>query len=300
VRTAPGHLSLRLERVLGPLASQLLLKEVRRLKRSTRDWSHWMLALLGAGVYLAALSGVPKPGADALSLVLVRILALVSIGVGGLLLASVSTHSLLPGLYREKSGLWVLGSAPSPWRALVRVQYGVGVASLLPLAVGATAASGVVLGAGAESVALTSLSSAASAALVVALGVWFSARFPQLEARSATAVAASPVAILFILSSLLLVALSVAAAAPLVLPADQAAKAGVGALPWASLAPSLGWLLWGGAHLGMLALVPLLLRDAVVRAAGVFQSGGAETGAETGAEQDAPRTLPAPRASPAL
>lgn len=261
-----GRLSDRLsrwaEKRMGPGATQVLLKEARRLARETREWGHWLLAVMGGGVYVMALASVPPAQGDALSEFLVHLLVLMNVGVGGLLLASVGTHTVLPAVHRERPGLWLLGSAPPRWHAIVRVKYAVHLCVLAPLAVGLCAVSGAVLGASPSTLALSAAATLSQAACLVALGLWFGARFPQFGARSSASLAASPSAIGFLLSGLSLVALFTVGMAPAILPLDLARQAGVAVPAWL---PTTGPLMVALAGLSL--TLPLLGAFWLVRGA---------------------------------
>jgi hypothetical protein len=244
---------------------QLARKDLRRLMRETSEWSHALLAFFGLAIYLINMHAMPLSGTDPATRLFADIISLVNLGVGGLILASLSTFYVFPSISYDAPGLSLLRSAPVTPATIVRAKFVVGMITLTPIALGVSGAANLVLHTSAAMTVLMLTMSLALAVGIVSLGVWLGAALPRFDARSPGDIASSVGALYFLGAAISLCLFVIMCVAPYALTvlAEPGATLPPALRSWGHLTPAVKS---AGIVLGVVA--PLLVGWGGLRAAG--------------------------------
>lgn len=247
--------------VLPPAEAAIVEKECWRILRSSGDWSHWFLALAGYGIFVGNLDAIDLRGAEPLQRALSQVVALMTLGVGGLILASIATHTVLPSVSLEGPGLPLLRAGPVRAPRLIRAKFGLAVTVFAPLAILLAVVAGWRISAPSSWLLLAACQSTSLAIGLMGLALWFGVRYPLYQARSTGEVASGTGGTLFLMSSVGLTALTLVALAPQAF--RLLGQSGDPTVQWAdALSPELGKLLGAAAMVVPAALGIVLMLKA--------------------------------------
>jgi ABC-2 type transport system permease protein len=196
---------MRLLRPLGILRRELVLKELRLFFRDTTQWSQLILLAVLVIVYVFNIKYLPLRG-EGITLFLVNVVPFLNLVLAGFVLASIAARFIFPGVSLEGRTLWLLRSSPMSMRDLLWSKFWVGTLPLLILAVGIVGVTNYMLDVSAFMFAVSLLTIVFMTFAVAGLAIGFGTTFPQFETENAAQIPTSFGGLLFMMSSVVMIA----------------------------------------------------------------------------------------------
>ncbi|HJR15842.1 MAG TPA: hypothetical protein VJ808_03230 [Gemmatimonadales bacterium] len=205
-RPMRGPLS-RLLRSQSPSRREFILKDLRLFFRDNTQWSQLILLAVLLMVYLFNIQTLPLHSGERVPFRLVTLISFLNIGLAGFVLAAVAARFIFPGISLEGRQMWLLRSSPLDPRSMLWSKYWIGTVPLLLLALIITVFTNWLLHASTFMmiVAVTTIMLYTFAACALALS--FGALYPQFGAENAAQIPTSFGGLVYMMSSLCLLAL---------------------------------------------------------------------------------------------
>ena len=191
---------------LPPQKREFLFKDVRLFFRDNTQWSQLILLVVLLMIYIFNIKSLPIHSGERIPFALVTIISFLNLGLAGFVLAAVAARFIFPGISLEGRQMWLLRSSPLDPRAMLWSKYWMGAVPLLVLAVGITVLTNCLLQVSpfmmAVSLATIVLYTLAASALALTFGVFY----PQFGTENAAQIPTSFGGIVYMMSSLCLLA----------------------------------------------------------------------------------------------
>ena len=195
-------------RVLGPLGvlrRELVMKDVRLFFRDTTQWSQLVLLAVLVVVYVFNIKFLPLRR-EGVTFFLVNVIPFLNLVVAGFVLASTAARFIFPAVSLEGRTLWLLKSSPMPVRALLWSKFWVGTLPLLVLALAIVTATNLLLEVSMFMMAVSIMSITLLTFAIAGLALGVGAVFPQFETENAAQIPTSFGGLVFMMSSVALIA----------------------------------------------------------------------------------------------
>jgi ABC-2 type transport system permease protein len=200
--------------VLGPLFRPLsvskrefVIKDLKLFFRDTTQWSQLILLAVLVVIYLFNIRALPLFRGERVPFELITVISFLNLGLAGFVLASIAARFVLPAISLEGRQMWLLRSSPLDLRALLWSKYWVGTVPLLVLALIITVFTNVILEAtpfmmavGVGTIFLLTLA-------ISAMALGFGALYPQFDTENAAQIPTSFGGLVFMMSTVALLAL---------------------------------------------------------------------------------------------
>jgi ABC-2 type transport system permease protein len=200
--------------ILGPLFRPLsvskrefVIKDLKLFFRDTTQWSQLILLAVLVVIYLFNIRALPLFTGEQVPFNLVTVISFLNLGLAGFVLASIAARFVFPAISLEGRQMWLLRSSPLDLRALLWSKYWVGTVPLLGLALIITVFTNVILKAtpfimavGVGTIFLLTLA-------ISAMALGFGALYPQFETENAAQIPTSFGGLVFMMSTVALLAL---------------------------------------------------------------------------------------------
>lgn len=224
---------------MPPARREFVLKDLRVFFRDSTQWSQLVLLAVLVLVYVFNIRMLPLFSGERSSLFMVTLVSFLNLGLAGFVLAAVAARFVFPAVSLEGRQLWLLRSSPLDLRGVLWSKYWVGSLPLLVLAVLITGTTNYLLRASAFMMLLgvgtIALYTLAASALALGLG----ALYPQYDTENAAQIPTSFGGLVFMMSSVVLLALVIAVEARPVLMHVQSLRTGGNAVPAGELGVAL-------------------------------------------------------------
>ena len=221
------------QRTLGPLLRRLsvakrefVIKDLKLFFRDTTQWSQLILLGVLLVIYLFNIKALPLFSGEQVPFMLVTVVSFLNLGLAGFVLASIAARFIFPAISLEGRQMWLLRSSPLDLRAMLWSKYWVGTLPLLVLALAITVLTNVLLQAsdfmmavGVGTIVLLTLA-------VSAMALGFGAMYPQFDTENAAQIPTSYGGLLFMMSTVALLAAVIVVEAAPVYTYLQAARRG--------------------------------------------------------------------------
>ncbi len=192
---------------------EFLLKDLRVFFRDTTQWSQLILLAVLLLVYVFNIRALPLFSGEKVPFSLVTLVVFLNQGLAGFVLAAIAARFIFPSVSLEGRQLWLLRSSPLDSRTLLWSKYWIGALPLLVLAVVITFVTNTMLKASGfmmvVSMATTVGFTVAASAMALAMGVYY----PQFETENAAQIPTSFGGLLFMMASVTLLGVIIAAEA---------------------------------------------------------------------------------------
>jgi ABC-2 type transport system permease protein len=200
---------------VAPIKREFILKDLRIFFRDNTQWSQLILLAVLLLVYLFNIRSLPLHSGEQVPFRLIIMISFLNIGLAGFVLAAVAARFIFPGISLEGRQMWLLRSSPLDAGAMLWSKYWIGTAPLLILALLITVLTNWLLHAGefmmAVAVATIVLYTLAASSLALSFG----ALYPQFGSENAAQIPTSFGGLVYMMSSLsLLAAIIMLEAAP--------------------------------------------------------------------------------------
>jgi len=203
--TALGRATHRAFRPLGILKRELVLKEIRLFFRDTTQWSQLILLAVLVVVYVFNIKYLPLRG-EGITFFLVNVVPFLNLVLAGFVLASVAARFIFPSVSLEGRTLWLLRSSPMPVRDLLWAKFWVGTTPLLLLALGIVGVTNALLQVSDFMFAVSVMTITFMTLALCGMALGFGTLFPQFETENAAQIPTSFGGMVFMISSIALIA----------------------------------------------------------------------------------------------
>ena len=190
---------------LGILRRELVLKELRLFFRDTTQWSQLILLGVLVIVYVFNIKYLPLRG-EGVTFFLVNVIPFLNLVLAGFVLASVAARFVFPSVSLEGRTLWLLRSSPMPVKQLLWAKFWVGTMPLLVLALGIVFVTDWLLQVSDLMFAVSVMTIAMMTIALCGMALGFGTLFPQFETENAAQIPTSFGGLMFMITSVGLIA----------------------------------------------------------------------------------------------
>ncbi|HEY3012668.1 MAG TPA: hypothetical protein VGJ36_07985 [Gemmatimonadales bacterium] len=200
---------------VSPSKREFILKDLRLFFRDNTQWSQLILLAVLLLVYLFNIKSLPLHSGERVPFRLVIMVSFLNLGLAGFILAAVAARFIFPGISLEGRQMWLLRSSPLDPGAMLWSKYWIGTVPLLLLALLITLFTNWLLHAGEFMMAVAVGTIVLYTLAASALALSFGALYPQFGTENAAQIPTSFGGLVYMMSSLsLLAAIIMIEAAP--------------------------------------------------------------------------------------
>src|SRR6266508_980460 len=185
---------------------EFVLKDIKLFFRDTTQWSQLILLAVLVVVYLFNIKALPLHRGEQVPFFFVTLVSFLNLGLSGFVLASIAARFIFPAVSLEGRQMWLLRSSPLDLRALLWSKYWVGTIPLLVLALVLTGLTNVLLKVSAFMMIVSLVTMSALTFAIAALALGFGALYPQFETENAAQIPTSFGGLVFMMTTIALLA----------------------------------------------------------------------------------------------
>jgi len=196
-----------LGKVLSVAKREFIVKDIKLFFRDTTQWSQLILLGVLVVIYLFNIRALPLFTGEQVPFFFVTLVSFLNLGLAGFVLASIAARFIFPSVSLEGRQMWLLRSSPLDLRALLWSKYWTGTIPLLVLALIITVftnvllqATGFMMAVGIGTILLLTLA-------IGAMALGFGAVYPQFETENAAQIPTSFGGLVFMMTTVVLLAL---------------------------------------------------------------------------------------------
>ncbi len=185
---------------------EFVIKDLKLFFRDTTQWSQLILLGVLVVIYLFNIRALPLFTGERVPFFLVTVVSFLNLGLAGFVLSAIAARFVFPAISLEGRQMWLLRSSPLDLRALLWSKYWVGTVPLLILALIITVFTNVILKAtpfmmavGVGTIVLLTLA-------ISAMALGFGALYPQFETENAAQIPTSFGGLVFMMTTVALLA----------------------------------------------------------------------------------------------
>jgi ABC-2 type transport system permease protein len=202
-------------RWVSPIKREFILKDLRIFFRDNTQWSQLILLAVLLLVYLFNIKALPLHSGERVPFRLVTMISFLNLGLAGFVLAAVAARFIFPGISLEGRQMWLLRSSPLDAGSILWSKYWIGTVPLLFLALVITIFTNWLLDASQFMMAVAVGTIVLYTLAASALALSFGALYPQFGSENAAQIPTSFGGLVYMMSSLsLLAAIIIIEAAP--------------------------------------------------------------------------------------
>jgi len=191
---------------VSPSKREFILKDLRLFFRDNTQWSQLILLAVLLMVYLFNIRSLPLHSGERVPFRLVTMISFLNLGLAGFVLAAVAARFIFPGISLEGRQMWLLRSSPLDPRAMLWSKYWIGTLPLLVLALTITILTNRLLHASEFMMAVAVSTIVLYTLAASALALSFGALYPQFGSENAAQIPTSFGGLVYMMSSLSLLA----------------------------------------------------------------------------------------------
>jgi ABC-2 type transport system permease protein len=195
--------------LLSPVSAskrEFILKDLRLFFRDNTQWSQLILLAVLLLVYLFNIKSLPLHSGERVPFRLITMVSFLNLGLAGFVLAAVAARFIFPGISLEGRQMWLLRSSPLDPGAMLWSKYWIGTVPLLLLALIITVFTNWLLHASAFMMAVAVATIVLYTLAASALALSFGALYPQFGSENAAQIPTSFGGLVYMMSSLSLLA----------------------------------------------------------------------------------------------
>jgi ABC-2 type transport system permease protein len=205
-RQIRGPLARRLS-FLSPSKREFILKDLRLFFRDNTQWSQLILLAVLLMVYIFNIKSLPLYSGERVPFRLVTLISFLNLGLAGFVLAAVAARFIFPGISLEGRQMWLLRSSPLDAGAMLWSKYWIGTVPLLVLALLITVFTNWLLHASQFMMVVAVATIVFYTLAASALALSFGALYPQFGTENAAQIPTSFGGLVYMMSSLSLLAM---------------------------------------------------------------------------------------------
>ncbi len=194
-------------RPLSVAKREFIIKDLKLFFRDTTQWSQLILLAVLVVIYLFNIQALPLFTGERVPFFLVTVVSFLNLGLAGFVLAAIAARFIFPAISLEGQQMWLLRSSPLDLKALLWSKYWIGTVPLLVLALVITLFTNIILKAtpfmivvGAGTIVLLTLA-------ISAMALGFGALYPQFDTENAAQIPTSYGGLIFMMTTVALLAL---------------------------------------------------------------------------------------------
>jgi ABC-2 type transport system permease protein len=191
---------------LPPIKREFILKDLRLFFRDNSQWGQLILLAVLLLVYLFNINSLPIHSGERVPFGLITIVSFLNMGLAGFVLAAVAARFVFPGISLEGRQMWLLRSSPLDPEAMLWSKYWIGTVPLLVLALLITVFTNYLLQVSAFMMALSVATIVLYTLAVSALALTFGVFYPQFATANAAQIPTSFGGVVYMMSSMILLA----------------------------------------------------------------------------------------------
>ena len=185
---------------------EFIIKDLKLFFRDTTQWSQLILLGVLIVIYLFNIRALPLFRGEQVPFLLVFFISFLNLGLAGFVLASIAARFIFPSISLEGRQMWLLRSSPLDLRALLWSKYWIGTVPLLVVALVITVFTNVLLHATPFMMTLSVTTMILLTFAISALALGFGALYPQFETENAAQIPTSFGGLVFMMTTIVLVA----------------------------------------------------------------------------------------------
>lgn len=195
-----------LGRVFSVAKREFIVKDIKLFFRDTTQWSQLILLGVLVVIYLFNIRALPLFSGEQVPFYFVTLVAFLNLGLAGFVLASIAARFIFPMVSLEGRQMWLLRSSPLDLRALLWSKYWTGTVPLLVLALVITVFTNLLLKTTPFMMAVAVGTIILLTLAIGALALGFGAVYPQFETENAAQIPTSFGGLVFMMSTIALLA----------------------------------------------------------------------------------------------
>jgi ABC-2 type transport system permease protein len=208
---------------------EFILKDARLFFRDPTQWSQLILLGVLVVVYLFNVQALPLFSGEQVPAAVVALVVFLNLGLAGFVLAAIAARFLFPSVSLEGRQMWLLRSSPLDLRSMLWSKYWIGTAPLLVLAVLITTITNAILRSSPFMVFVSEVTMVLFTLAASALALSFGTFYPRLDTENAAQIPTSFGGLVYMMASVLLLAVVIMLEAPAVATQIRAEQLGVDA-----------------------------------------------------------------------
>jgi ABC-2 type transport system permease protein len=224
-------------RFLSVAKREFIVKDIKLFFRDATQWSQLILLAVLVVIYLFNIRALPLFTGEQVPFFFVTLVSFLNLGLAGFVLASIAARFIFPAVSLEGRQMWLLRSSPLDLRALLWSKYWTGTVPLLVLALVITTFTNVLLRATGFMMVVSVGTILLLTLAIAALALGFGAVYPQFDTENAAQIPTSFGGLVFMMTTVALLALVIVLEAGPVYAYLQATRAGD------AVRPTLGMVL---------------------------------------------------------
>jgi ABC-2 type transport system permease protein len=193
-------------RPLSVAKREFIIKDLKLFFRDTTQWSQLILLGVLVMIYLFNIRSLPLFQGERVPFFLVSVVSFLNLGLAGFVLASIAARFIFPSISLEGRQMWLLRSSPLDLKALLWSKYWIGTIPLLVLALIITVFTNILLQATPFMMAVGIVTIILLTLAIAALALGFGALYPQFETENAAQIPTSFGGLVFMMTTIALVA----------------------------------------------------------------------------------------------
>ena len=185
---------------------EFLIKDLKLFFRDPTQWSQLILLTVLVIIYLFNIQALPLFSGEQVPFFMVTVISFLNLGLAGFVLSAIAARFIFPSISLEGRQMWLLRSSPLNLRALIWSKYWIGTVPLLVLALAITVFTNILLRVtpfmmvvGIGTIILLTLA-------ISAMALGFGALFPQFDTENAAQIPTSYGGLVFMMSTIALLA----------------------------------------------------------------------------------------------
>jgi ABC-2 type transport system permease protein len=185
---------------------EFVLKDIKLFFRDTTQWSQLILLAVLVVVYLFNIQALPLHRGEPVGFFYVNLVSFLNLGLAGFVLASIAARFIFPAVSLEGRQMWLLRSSPLDLRALLWSKYWVGTLPLLILGLILTGVTNALLEVSTFMMIISLATMAGLTLAISALALTFGTLYPQFETENAAQIPTSFGGLVFMMTTIALLA----------------------------------------------------------------------------------------------
>ena len=185
---------------------EFVLKDIKLFFRDTTQWSQLILLAVLVVVYLFNIQALPLRRGEPVGFFYINLVSFLNLGLAGFVLASIAARFIFPAVSLEGRQMWLLRSSPLDLRALLWSKYWVGTAPLLVLGLILTGITNALLEVSAFMMIMSLATMTGLTLAISAMALSFGTLYPQFETENAAQIPTSFGGLVFMMTTIALLA----------------------------------------------------------------------------------------------
>jgi ABC-2 type transport system permease protein len=185
---------------------EFIVKDLKLFFRDPTQWSQLILLAVLVIIYLFNIRALPLFSGEQVPFAMVTVVSFLNLGLAGFVLASIAARFVFPSISLEGRQMWLLRSSPLDLRALIWSKYWIGTIPLLVLALSITIFTNILLQVTAFMMVVGIGTIILLTLAISAMALGFGALFPQFDTENAAQIPTSYGGLVFMMSTIALLA----------------------------------------------------------------------------------------------